>query len=78
MDYRDRISLNPQVMLGKPCIKGTRITVEFIIRKLSEGMTFEEFTQEFSHITRSDILAALAYSADVLACEELVEELVEA
>lgn len=73
MEYKDRITANPNVMLGKPCIKGTRITVEFIIRRLSEGMPMDEFTQEFSHITHDDVLAALAYSADVLACEEILE-----
>ncbi len=73
MDYSERITANPDIMLGKPVIKGTRITVEFIIRKLSEEMTMEEFMQEFSHISREDILAALAYAADVLANEEYIE-----
>ena len=73
MDYKNRISADPQIMLGKPVIKGTRITVEFILRKLSEGMPMNEFIREYSHISHEDILAALAYSADVLACEEILE-----
>ena len=73
MEYKDRISADPNVMLGKPCIKGTRITVEFIVRKLSEGMPMDEFTVAYPHISHDDILAALAYSADVISNEVLIE-----
>ncbi|MEQ8171254.1 MAG: DUF433 domain-containing protein [Candidatus Eremiobacterota bacterium] len=65
MDYRDRISLDPDIMTGEPVIKGTRITVELILRKLSEGMTFEELLEAYHHLKREDLLACLAYSADV-------------
>ena len=73
MEYKERITADPNIMLGKPCIKGTRITVEFMLRRLSEGMPMDEFLQEYPHLTHDDILAALAYSADVLACEETLE-----
>jgi len=51
-------------MLGKPCIKGTRITVELILRWLSEGRSFAELLEAYPHISEDDIKAALAYAAD--------------
>ncbi len=42
MNYRDRLEINPNVMMGKPIVKGTRITVELLLRKLSEGMPMKE------------------------------------
>jgi uncharacterized protein (DUF433 family) len=59
-----RISINPAVMVGKPCINGTRITVELILRWLAEGRTFTELTTAYPHISVDDIKAALAYAAD--------------
>jgi uncharacterized protein (DUF433 family) len=59
-------------MLGKPVIKGTRITVELILKKLSEGMSLDEVIQAYPHLTRQDILAALSYSADVISKEEII------
>jgi len=72
MNYRDKISISPDVMLGKPVIKGTRITVEFIIKKLSEGMDIDELLEEYSSLEKEDILASLAYSADVISKEEIL------
>ncbi|BCB97065.1 hypothetical protein JZK55_19870 [Dissulfurispira thermophila] len=70
--YKERITANPDIMLGKPVIKGTRITVELILRKLSEGMTIEELLEAYPQLTREDILASIKYSADVIAEEELI------
>jgi len=70
--YKDRIIADPNIMLGKPVIKDTRITVEIILKKLSEGMTVEELLEAYPHLTREDILAALSYSADVISQEELI------
>lgn len=72
MNYRDYISVAPGIMLGKPVIKGTRITVELILRKLSEGMTQSELLQAYPHLVDKHILAALAYSAEVIGKEELL------
>lgn len=72
MDYKERITTDPNIMLGKPIIKGTRITVELILRKLSEGMTIDELLKAYPHLTKDDILAALSYSADVISQEELI------
>jgi len=57
-------------MMGKPVIKGTRIPVELILRKLSEGATLEELLDAYPHLSREDIRAALAYAAEALALEE--------
>ncbi len=59
-----RISCDPAVMLGKPCIKGTRITVELILRWLSEGRTHNELLEAYPHISGDDIKAALAFAAE--------------
>ncbi len=72
MEYTKRIISDPDIMLGKPIIKGTRITVELILRKLSEEMTIDEFLEAYPHLTKEDILAAVSYSADVIAREELI------
>ncbi|MFQ5685289.1 MAG: DUF433 domain-containing protein [Candidatus Scalindua sp.] len=73
MDYKERITASASVMLGKPVIKGTRITVELLLGKLSEGVTIQELLEAYPHLTKEDILAALSYSADVISREELIE-----
>jgi uncharacterized protein (DUF433 family) len=60
----DRIEINPAVMLGKPVIRGTRIPVELIVRKLSEGATEADLLDAYPRLTRADIRAALAYAAN--------------
>jgi len=65
-----RIEVDPGVMLGKPVIRGTRITVELILRKLSEGATEADLLDAYPRLTREDIQAALAYAADTVAHEE--------
>lgn len=72
MEYTKRIVSDPDIMLGKPVIKGTRITVELILRKMAEGMTIEELLETYPHITKDDILATVSYSADVISREELI------
>jgi uncharacterized protein (DUF433 family) len=72
MTYTDRIVTDQKIMLGKPVIKGTRITVELILKKLSEGMSLDEVIQAYPHLTREDILAALSYSAEVISKEEII------
>lgn len=69
MASRSRIARDPAVMLGKPVIRGTRITVELILRKLSEGATSEYFRDAYPHLTAEDIHAATAYAADMIAGE---------
>jgi uncharacterized protein (DUF433 family) len=67
-----RIEINPKVLMGKPVIRGTRISVELILRKLSEGARETELLDAYPRLRREDILAALAYAADTLAHEESV------
>lgn len=64
MDWRDRISINPQVCHGKPCIKGTRIWVSLILDFLASGSTVEEIIQEYPHLSKEDIQACMAYGAE--------------
>ena len=58
MDYKERIEIDPGTMLGKPTIKGTRITVELILRKLSEGASKPDILEAYPHLQEADILAA--------------------
>jgi uncharacterized protein (DUF433 family) len=72
MTVTDRIEVNPKVMLGKPVIRGTRITVELILRKLSEGAREADLLGAYPRLTPEDIKAAMGYAADTLAHEETV------
>jgi uncharacterized protein (DUF433 family) len=66
----DRIELNPDIMLGKPVIKGTRLPVDIILEKLAFGSTEEEILKDYPFLTREDIRAALYYAAKVISMEE--------
>jgi uncharacterized protein (DUF433 family) len=72
MTITDRIEINANVMLGKPVIRGTRVTVELILRKLGEGVTEAELLDAYPQLKKEDIQAAMAYAADTLAHEETV------
>jgi len=67
--YHNRIHINPDIMLGKPVIKGTRIPVELIVRKIEEGALTEDLLDAYPNITKEDIQAAVLYAADTLANE---------
>lgn len=58
----ERISINPAVMVGKPVIRGTRLTVEYILNLLAHGSTFEEILQEYPGLTQEDIQACLLFA----------------
>jgi len=68
----DRIEINPRVVVGKPVIRGTRVPVELILKMLSQGISAEEIVEEYPHLTKEDIQAALAYAAETLAGEEVL------
>ena len=72
MTITDRIEINSRVMLGKPVIRGTRIPVELVLRKLGEGASEEDLLDAYPRLTRQDIQAAITYAADTLAHEETV------
>jgi uncharacterized protein (DUF433 family) len=67
----NQIEIDPNVMMGKPVIRGTRITVELILRKLGEGATEADLLDAYPRLTREDIQAAMRYAADTLAHEEI-------
>lgn len=71
MDIAQHIELNPKIMMGKPVIKGTRITVELILEKLSSGETEDDILFSHPHITKEDIKAALAFAAQSLKGEKI-------
>lgn len=73
----NRIVVNPKVMVGKPVIKGTRISVDAIIRRLAESMSLREILEEYPNLEEEDVKAALEYAARVLAGEEVVPIVVE-
>jgi uncharacterized protein (DUF433 family) len=71
MTYKDRIEINPKVLGGKPVIRGTRIPIELILRKLAEGATEQVLLEAYPSLKDEDIKAALAYAAATIAHEEI-------
>ncbi len=67
-----RISADPAIMMGKPCIKGTRITVELILRKLGAGRSFADLLDAYPHLAEDDLRAALAFAADYMQHETVL------
>lgn len=67
----EHIEMNPEILLGKPVVRGTRIPVELVLRKLSEGVSEADLLDAYPHLTREAILAALAFAADSLAHEKI-------
>lgn len=67
-----RIAADPAVMMGKPCIKGTRLTVEFILRKLGAGRSFADLLDAHPQLTLEDLLAVLVFAADYLQDETIL------
>lgn len=68
----ERIEINPDILGGKPVIRGTRVAVEVVLRKLGAGMTVDAILADHPRLTRDDILASQAFAADYLADEELI------
>jgi uncharacterized protein (DUF433 family) len=62
-----RIEIDPEVMLGKPVIRGTRITVELILRRFAEGYTLGKILNDYPRLKAEDVHAALAFAADLVA-----------
>jgi uncharacterized protein (DUF433 family) len=67
-----RISADPAIMMGKPCIKGTRITVELILRKLGAGRTFADLLESYPQLSEDDLRTALAFAADYMQHETVL------
>ena len=71
-DSISRITASHEVMLGKPVVRGTRLTVELLLRKLSQGATPEDLVRMYPQLETADIQAALSYATAVLAQEEII------
>jgi len=64
MDYRDRILIDPEIRFGKPCVRGTRISVGDVLSYLASGMTEQQLLADFPQLTSEDVLACLAFAAE--------------
>jgi len=71
MDWQDRITIDPKILVGKPVIKGTRIAVEFIINLLAQGWSESEIARNYPGLTHEDILACLKYAGEMLQSEKV-------
>jgi len=71
MDWQERITVDPEVLVGKPIVKGTRISVEFVLDLLGRGWTIEQILREYDHLTPEDIQACLAYASDMMKSERV-------
>jgi uncharacterized protein (DUF433 family) len=71
MDWRKRIVIDPAVLVGKPVIKGTRISVELVIELMGRGCTHQQILEQYDHITNEDIQACLAYAGEMLKQERV-------
>lgn len=67
----ERIETNPDIMLGKPVIKGTRISVEIILKKLSQNISVKEILEDYPNLIEEDIKSAIAFASEELSTEEI-------
>lgn len=72
MDWRPYIEQNPKVLAGKPCLKGTRISVELIIEEMADGASIDDLLGAYPFLTREQIRAALAFAAASLSAERII------
>lgn len=70
-NFNNRITVNPKIRFGQPCIKGTRIAIEDILNLFKAGYTFEEILKQYSGLTKKDIIACLEYTASVVGKEAI-------
>ena len=71
MDWQERIIVDPQILVGKPVIKGTRLAVEFIVDLLAQGWSEDEILRNYPGITLDDIRACLSYASKILRAEKV-------
>ena len=74
MNWQTRIISNPNILVGKPTIKGTRISVELILACFASEWSFDDILKSYPHITREDILGALAYAGHIASTPQLVDQ----
>lgn len=68
--WKERIVFDPEILAGKPIIKGTRISVDFILDLLANGWSYEQILENYPQLTKEDILAAIAYSSEIIKDEK--------
>ncbi len=71
MDWRDRIVLDPNILAGKPVVRGTRLAVEFLIDLLAQGWTEDDILRNYPGLTADDIKACLRYASEILRAEKV-------
>ena len=71
MNWQDRISVDPQVLVGKPVVKGTRVAVELVVDLMAQGWTQEQILDSYPNLAAEDLRACLAYASDVLHAERV-------
>lgn len=71
MQWQERIVVDPQILVGKPVVKGTRLAVEFIVELLAQGWSEATILENYPGLTRADIQACLAYASAVLRTERV-------
>ncbi len=65
-NWNDNIETNPNILYGKPVIKGTRISVELVLERMSDGQNFQEIIQNYPDLKEDDLFACLAYAASMI------------
>ena len=71
MSWRERIELDPEVLVGKPVVRGTRLAVEFVLEMLASGVLEQEILSNYPRLTHDDILACVAYAAETIKGERV-------
>lgn len=71
MDWRDRITVDPTVLAGKPVLRGTRLTVDFIVGLLGQGWTEPDILRNYPGVTHDDVTACLRYASEILQSEKV-------
>lgn len=72
MNWRERIVADPEILVGKPAIKGTRISIELILERLADGWTVDQVLEAYPRLTREDVQAALAFAAEFMSEERYI------
>jgi uncharacterized protein (DUF433 family) len=70
-DWRERIVIDPKIMAGKPVIRGSRVPVDAIVRRIAEGMGIRDVLEDYPNLSEEDVKAALRYAASILEGEEI-------
>lgn len=72
MNWRDHIVVDPAVLVGKPIVKGTRISVELLLDRFADGWSYEDILAAYPHVTREQVQAAVAFASELFKEERFV------